>query len=229
MDKKNLRYKGDSYLVKADPGLTATRTVKVARLEYPGNWNPEPGGWRQLAAILHNRQSMDLAVEPVQVGEGKLDGFQVAHLTGTAAFHFNGAQRTEIKRFIKAGGTLIIDAAGGSGGFADSAESELFTLFGDAAKAARQPLPPEHPLYTDSAQKLGPMTYRPFARKTVVGMLTTPRLGGLEIGGRLAVFYSPDDLSVGLVGHPVDGILGYEPESAARLMARLLAFAVEKK
>src|SRR5205814_1593592 len=40
VDKKNLRYKGDTYLVYTDKSIAAERTMKLARLQYNGNWDP---------------------------------------------------------------------------------------------------------------------------------------------------------------------------------------------
>jgi hypothetical protein len=228
VDKKNLRYKGDSYIALPDPKIAATRILKVARIQYPGNWDPEPGGWRQLAAVMHNTHSVDLTVEPVKLGGAPLAGFQLAHLTGTFRFHFSEAQRNAIKDYVESGGTLVVDAAGGSAEFGRSAEDELTAIFGDAAKPLYQPLPVEHPLYAAGGQKLGSISYRTFCRKLFVGALNVPRLRGIEINKRLSVIYSPDDLSVGIVGQPVDGIIGYDPESATRLMAKVLEFVAPK-
>ena len=52
VDKQNLRYKGQTYLVK--PTGSATSTLRVARLEVGDNWNPEPAGWWRMDAILRN-------------------------------------------------------------------------------------------------------------------------------------------------------------------------------
>ena len=48
---------------------------------------------------------------------------------------------------------------------------------------------------------------------------------GIRIDDRLAVIYSREDLSGGLVGQSVDGIVGYDPQSAAELMRRLILAA----
>ena len=53
VDQKNLKEKGKTYLVDPDPAIKADRTIKVARLQYEGNWDPEPAGWRRLAAVRH--------------------------------------------------------------------------------------------------------------------------------------------------------------------------------
>lgn len=58
--------------------------------------------------------------------------------------------------------------------------------------------------------------------RTVLTHLNSPRLSSLKRNGRNAVYFSSEDLSVGLVGEPVDGIVGYEPDLATRLMERMI-------
>jgi hypothetical protein len=87
------------------------------------------------------------------------------------------------------------------------------------------PLPPGHRLYAALAGEGGSVSvrYRPFAVKTATGLMRSPRLQGITLNGRLAVIYSREDLSVGMVGQTVDGILGYDAESATELTGALLA------
>jgi hypothetical protein len=220
--RKDLRYRGESSYVADDPKAEPTRELTVARVEYSGNWDPEPGGWRRLATLLRNERKIKLNVVPVKLGGGNLaDAGRFAHLTGTAAFKLDDAGREELRKFVHSGGTLLLEAAGGSGAFASAAEAEAKALFPDAAAAA---LPTSHPLY----EKLEAVTYRPFAQK-LVGKANAPRLQALTVGGRAAVFVSREDLSTGLLGHSVDGILGYSPKSAAELMSRLLLYASRDK
>jgi hypothetical protein len=226
VDKQNSRRRGESYIVRADKkatattraasrtaATTATTTVKVARLQYAGNWDPEPGGWRRLTAVMHNEEKVDLAVEPVELEPGKLDSYRIAHLTGTAAFALDAAAREELRRFVNAGGTLVIDAAGGSGDFAAAAEKEIAATFGSSPEL----LPADHKLFAG----LKSIGYRSYAR-TRAASTKTPQLRGITIGTRLAVVFSREDLSAGLVGQAVDGIVGYEPETATELMRRII-------
>ncbi len=55
-----------------DPALKATTTVKLARLDYAGNADPEPGGWRRVAALLHNNEKIDLDIQSIKLGDGQL-------------------------------------------------------------------------------------------------------------------------------------------------------------
>jgi hypothetical protein len=226
VSQKNLRYKGETYLVEASPRVKAKHSIRVARLEYAGPWDPEPAGWTRLGNIMHNTLGVDLAVETVKLGDGKLDpkAFKVAHLTGTAKFALTAPQRNEIKQFLAGGGTLIADATGGATEFAISLEQEIKNILPDA----QLPVPVLNPRHDALAgpNPIKTVDYRPHARR-VLGRLNVARIRGLDLGGRTAIFMSPDDLSVGLMGSPVDGIVGYQPDDAAAIMSNLLVHAAQ--
>ena len=219
-------YKGQTHFVRENPEAKPEHAIKVARLEYAGNWNPEPGGWRRLAAVMKNAGLANLTAEPVKLGTGKLKDYKVAHLTGTTRFKLSEPQRKEVKAFADAGGTLLIDAAGGADAFADAATDELAAIFGEPArKAAVTALPPGHAVFTLPELAVQKFEYRNFARGKRVGRLNTPRLAAVEAGGRVVAFFSREDLSGGLVGQPVDGILGYAPQTATEIVRNVLVYA----
>ena len=195
--------------------------MKVARIEYAGNWNPEPGGWRRLSAVMHNQHETDLAVEPVKLGEGKLAGFTVAHLTGTTKFNLPANQEAELKKFVEDGGTLIVDATGGAGEFAAIAEGLMTKMFGGAK--AFTALKGDNEIFNNAGESVGQVEYRQFAKK-MLGNIKTPRLR-MASAGKGRVFLSQEDLSVGLVGQPVDGIYGYEPKTATAIVANIILSA----
>jgi hypothetical protein len=222
-DKGGLRVKGDIYTVLPDPKIQATQTIKIARLQYAGNWNPEPGSWRRLAAIMHNNDHVDLDVQNVQLGQGQLNNtFKIAHLTGTFKFALAPAERDEIRNFVQAGGTLIVDACGGRGDFAQAATNELQAIFPNNMPAAA-PLALADPVLA-GGPKLDHVEYRRFARN-IVGNLHTPSIRQAIVNGRPAIFFSAEDLSVGMLGMQIDGIYGYDPASATALMEKLVLFA----
>jgi hypothetical protein len=226
VDKQNLQYKGQSYYVKPNPAVKAEKSIRVARLQYTGNWDPEPGGWRRLSAIMNNDQTAALTVEPVKLGDGKLAGaYRVAHLTGTEKVKFTDAEKKDLADFVKQGGTLIVDAAGGQGDFAASVETELAAIFGaDAAKKLSTDLPADHAVYR-TGTPITEWAFRSYVRVKLGSMPKAPRLRAVDVSGRVAVIYSPMDLSVGMVGKEVDGIYGYSPKVATQLMANLLSYA----
>jgi len=220
-ERQDLRFKGDSWLALSNPEVRAARSLKVARLQHDYNWNPEPAGWPRLAAMLHNRDQLDLTIDTVKLGEGKIGGqsppYKIAHLTTTGKFRLKDDERAELKSFISAGGNLLVDAAAGDGDAATTLEAELTSLFNQKP----QPLPLDHALYKNLGQGADQITYRPYARK-ILGQLKGPRLRAITIDNRSAIFFSPEDLSVGLVGHPIDGVVGYTPQSAAAIVRAIL-------
>jgi hypothetical protein len=230
-DKTTLRKRGDSYIVEINPAAKVAPTVQVARLMVGDNPDPEPGGWRRLAAVLNNEDKIGITVNDVKLGEGKLAGNKIAHLTGTTDFTLSAAQKKELADFVNSGGTLVVDAAGGSSDFANAAERELAAIFGGEPARLGTIVPPNHEVFAvlnaKPADQRGPL-YRKFAAGKL-GSLNVPRLRGIEKAGRIRVFYSAEDLSAGLVGEPVDGILGYTPEAATDIMRGIVSYAIGAK
>jgi hypothetical protein len=223
--RQSLQYKGDTYLVKPNDALKPVKTIKLARLKYPGNWNPEPAGWPRLAAIVHNENKINLVLETVELGKGQLAGkYRIAHLTGTTAWTMPAAALDDLRAFIKEGSTLIIDCAGGSTEFAGTVEASLAKLYPDAAHQLSTTLPPDHPLFKATTGQQTPIEWRRWTRK-LLGNLRSHRLRTIEVDHRIAIFYSAEDLSAGLVGEAVDGITGYEPATAAALVSDMILFS----
>jgi hypothetical protein len=225
-DKQNIREKGDTYIVEPSSRITPTRSLKVARIQYDGMWDPEPGGWKRLAAVMHNRDQLDLQVQPVTLGANTdLSGFKVAAITGSGHIKMDLDDWIQLHAFVDAGGTLIIDAAGGSQAFNDDVRAQLATAYLDDAAQLDTPIRPGHVLYTEVGSKIDEVGYRQFARHVLTEDLKIPRLRGIKVGDRIGVFYSAEDISGGLVGEPVDGIVGYDPDSATSLMEHMILYA----
>jgi hypothetical protein len=222
-ERRDLRNKGESWVVTPRSATPPGRTIKVARLMHAHNPDPEPGGWRRMGAILANEHQLGLAAEPVKLGDGKLGqgGYKIAHLTGTGKVKLRDEERAELKGFVDAGGTLLVDAAGGDAEAAAGLEAEV-TAIGGGAKP--QVLPVEHSLYATLGVPADQIGYRTFAKRTLSNA-KGPRLRAVLVNGRAAVLFSPEDLSVGLVGHPVDGVHGYTPASATALVKAVVVQA----
>jgi hypothetical protein len=233
IDKQNLREKGGTYFIRENMAVPATRTIKLARLQYAGNWDPEPAGWRRMAALLHNNSHIKLDISMVKLGEHKLGngngpGPNVATLTGTSACPLTAEARQDIKDFVTGGGTLIVDSAGGrgdttgKGDFASSMENELVQIFGpDTSTQLKQHLPASAPVYHLPGGDIKEFNYRPFA-KAMLGSMHAPMLSVITVNNRPAVYFSRLDLSAGLVGQPTDGIVGYSPATATQIMTNLV-------
>ena len=223
LDKQTLTGKGETFVVRPDPGKSPGRTIEVARVKFNGIWNPEPYAWTRLAAVMHNDYDANLNVTTVPLAELGQSKAKVAALTGTSTFLIDAAGEKAIKDYVDAGGTLVVDAAGGDGEFASSVEKELVKIFGDGAqKSLDKPLEAGNAIYALDGRDAVKVAYTNYSREKLLGSLDAPRLRGLEVNGRLAVIFSPEDLTVGLMGHPYDGIVGYTPATATDIMARVV-------
>ena len=75
-----------------------------------------------------------------------------------------------------------------------------------------------------AGQALEEVRFREYAQR-IVGSARESKLQGVEQNGRYVILYSRDDLSAGLVGQAVDGVIGYDPASATAIMTRILHYA----
>ncbi len=222
IDKTGARYKGEYHVVRPNPAIQTTTTIKVARLKYGGNWDPEPGGWTRLSAVLQNENKIKLEATPVEPGKDALDGYRIAHITGTSKFTLTDPQRKALTDFTTSGGLIVVDACGGADEFNESMQAELAKMFPNDAPQLAVSLKKDHPFYTAGGAMTVQAKYRVFALNKIGENAMRFQLKGIENGGKLRVLYSGEDLSVGLVGQQVDGITGYEPAVATALMKRIV-------
>lgn len=202
--------------------LASVESLRVARIRHAGNWNPEPLAWRRFAILMSNRyrQAVDVS-EPMEIA--KLDAAQwpAAAMTGTAWFEFTDEQKRALVKYVAAGGTLVVDAAGGSDAFAAAAESQIRNLLPGGEYVL---IPGKHAIYDKAGPRIDKVRYRRATRTSVIDP-RKPRLRGVSYKGRIAIVFSRDDLTAGLVGYPCWGLKGYKPDSAFALMRNILLYA----
>ena len=102
------------YFVQRHTSVTTRRTIKLAHDLMRRQLESEPRGWFRLANMLHNRHGIG-RTSTGQVGEkDRLTAYKFAHLTRPGVT-LSPDQFKELQLFLAHGGTLIVDAAGGSG------------------------------------------------------------------------------------------------------------------
>ena len=235
---------GDRWPAASD--VPTRRTIRVARVRHEGNCDPEPMAWKRLT-LLAARDGLALEVAgPMPPAKLDAERWPVAAVTGTGDPKWGDEDLAALRRYVAEGGSLIVDAAGGAEAFADSAREWLPALVpggrlealpgvhpiltrrggssgkhadrrggaGDASaseSAARDKAPGAPACRTIHAQTLGEEA----ASKVRLEAVFAPTGDGDR---RLAVLFSRDDVTAGLVGYPGFDIRGYTPESCVRLM-----------
>lgn len=203
---------------------TIKRTITVARIKHAGLWDPEPYGWKRLAAYMNNETGTRLELtEGIPLDSPKLAEYKLAYLTGSGPLELAPAELSALRAYLYSGGTLLADAAIGAPEFATSFENALQGTLGAPLKYLERDSFLFKGGTIPDAVSLDNIAYRRAARRETRGQ-TLPRLRGFEIGQRLAVIFSPYDVSASLLGTPVYNCRGYEPESALRVARNMLLY-----
>ena len=227
--KADYRHRLDTpYIPDPEPTATnaTTAAVPVARLRYPGLWDPEPYAWHRFANYFQWTTHVPVTTTTVDLPALRPGQTPVAVLTGTTRVTFTDADATAVRNYVTAGGTLLVDACGGSPAFAASAEALLGHAFVGVPLA---PLPDADPLVHGTGPNLDDLTrpaVRPFAAEQlpVPAGSPGPPLRGLTAGtGR--VVYSRLDLTTALLDTQPWGLLGYTPTYAQAAVKNVLLTA----
>ena len=214
----NLRYRGESTWPEATGG--GGPEVKLVRLSHKGNWNPEPMALQRLALLAARRGHANVKLlSPKGPAELGASGANVAVMTGTGALALPANDAEALKQFVAGGGTLVLEAAGGSEAFDTAAHKMIERLY--PRQLAR--LSSDSLIYGGKAKRLR------LRRKTSArtGNFTEGRLWGVRTGERWGVLLSREDISGGLLGSYAYAIDGYMPDSAYEIMKNILLGATK--
>jgi hypothetical protein len=208
------------------PSSTPVGTVPVARLQYSGNWEPEPMAWTRAANLLHTETGIALKLTPTQIADLKYENAPIAHLTGTEAFTCTDAEASALRLFVTRGGILLIDACGGSKAFADSIQQSLLRkLFLDTRPTSLDPNRP--PLKGDDGDlkeliDLSKPRLRPEMPESAQTPILTVRAGNGQ------VLFMRLDLTAGLLGTSTVGISGYQPSWCEDFVRNVVLWTISR-
>jgi len=224
-DKLPLKPRGSRAWPPAEP-FEPLATIRVARISHKGNCDPEPLAWRRLSILMGRRHRVKLEVTgPMDISRLSAAKWPVAAMTGTDDPRLTAEDMKALRTYLMDGGTLIIDAAGGSRRFGQWAERNILPLL---PQPTAGPIHPKHRLYQSPAV-VEKVRYRRGYALALGTRATDPGLIGVQVGDRLAVIYSADDLSSAMVGYDGYNVRGYGPASAVRLMANIVCYAAKVK
>jgi hypothetical protein len=218
---KYLRHRGISHW--PTPGGSVERTVAVARLRHTGNYDPEPQAYARLAALMRRFAGTRLEVKgPIPIADLPGAGVKVASLTGTGTLSLTADEKAALVKFVRGGGTLLVDAAGGNKPFADSSLTMLRGMFPGVFP---ERLSRSHSLFAAGGEPIERFLYR--RRTRIVSGPGSPRVRAFTIGGRPAVIHSAEDLTAGLLGTNGYTIAGYAPETAWQIVRNVILHAAK--
>ncbi|HEV2294490.1 MAG TPA: DUF4159 domain-containing protein [Tepidisphaeraceae bacterium] len=222
--KAALRHRLDTPLVtEVDGAQKPLETFTIARVKHSGQWDPEPAAWARMAKWFRRETNIALNVVTVDAAALNRRATPFAHLTTSALWKPSEAELSAIGTFVRDGGLLLLDPAGGSQELALSLQREV-------AQAAFPDQTPRE--VNEKDQFIGGtgagMTNvaRPLMRVYAVEQLSNnlPPMQIIHVG-RGWIVISKLDLVTGLLGSNTWGILGYDPAYAQPLMKNLILYA----
>jgi hypothetical protein len=225
--KRDLRNRLDSTFV-SDPGAPINGSIQLSRVEYPGNWDPEPAAWSRFARWFQRQTGTGLNVHVVKLSALKPGAAPIVHLTGTTRYDFSAEEASLVKNYVEAGGILLVDQVGGTGNFDKSVVDDLLgKAFPGSTPAPIDPT--EHPLFragppTSGREDLTKPRLRQFTVPNKVDE-AAPILG--FAAGKGHVIYTPVDVTSGLLGTRTWGIHGLHPDYAPAFVKNLILWTLD--
>jgi len=214
----------------AKPKKTAAVVARVKHKgtkEYPRDWAAGGWIWKAFAPYIRHVAGYKLEEKPaVNVASDDLSGIRMLHLTGRRTLRLSEAERAALKKYVEAGGTLLVDAYAGSQEFGASARREIETLFGKL-----KPLDAGSVLASGRLQGGVDLTrgirFKLPARRLLRERGQSARgqkLDVVRIGRRPAVIFSAFDLTGAIAGIDSYRSVGYKPGSAHKVVANVMAY-----
>jgi hypothetical protein len=197
----------------------AAASIRVARLKYDGNWDPEPAAWPRAQRWFRQQTGLDISLETEGFEDLPASDPPLAHLTGTAAVKFTDAQVDAVRKYVQGGGVLLIDPCGTPGDFLQSVSDLLLRAFPNDSP---QTIAASSPLLTassDGMRDISAIHLREFVRTLPQGTQTRP---WILKSGRGHVILLPLDLTSGLLGTMAWGIAGYDPAYALAFLQNVV-------
>jgi hypothetical protein len=220
--KAPLRHRLDSPLVPDVPDKPL-ETFTIARIKHGGQWDPEPAAWGRMARWFRKETNVVLNVVTTDAASLRRKDTPFAHLTMAAPWKLSEAEQESLRTFVREGGLLLLDPAGGS-------QDVAVALQRNVAQAMFPEVSPRDVNAEDQfigGTGAGMTTLeKPLMRVYAVEQLSN-NLPAMQIMpvGRGWIVISKLDLMSGLLGTNTWGILGYDPNYAQPLMKNLILYA----
>lgn len=179
--------------------------------------------WPLYGIRLRNSTGIELTVRDLPLTNIGSCNSALVHLAGMKDQSLTDTQKQAIVEYLQRGGTLLVESVGGRNGFARSIRLQLEEIL----HAPAIPLSKNAAVFQPQPMlKSGVLQRTPFRTFSVLNhsYAPFPRLTTIEFQGRQAVFFSDDDLTLGLLRLRRWGINGYRPKTADAIVSHLLAW-----
>lgn len=216
--------------------VLANRALVLPKLMHGGGSDDAPNAWRRMlerASSIGLRIDMTKKMVPAKLASLADHPFVFMH--GRTSFRFSDEEREALRKYLDGGnrGFLFCDSICTNSAFAKSLRNEMKTIF---PEYPLEKISADHPIWSDGDDGFGGYSIKSvtiskpdrdaeggFEKRQV-----TPQLEGIEINGRLAVVFSPYDISCALENATVSQCEGYTREDATKICINILLYRLNR-
>ncbi len=208
--------------------------IVMPKLAHGGGADDAPGAWPNLLKIAGEQLELRFDTERRLIAPDRevMFNYPVLFMHGRFKFELTEEERQSIAEYIKRGGFIFCDTICASKPFADSFRREMGEIF---ASRSLERIASDHPMLTTEFHgfDLSTVTLNTPRRATdneavVDRTQTPPILEGLVFEDRLAIVFSPYDLSCALENGVSLECKGYEKSDAARIGINVILYALQQ-
>jgi len=222
--RRDMRNRLESNVI-APIAAAPVMTVKIARVQYAGAWDPEPYAWTRFSRWVQKKTGYLFDVHAVNMSELDAKQYPFAALTGTVKYNATSDEVAAVKKYVESGGVLLVDNTGGAGAFDDSIRTSVFAQAFPSANP--QIIPPTHPMLQAGPPGMLDVSHaqvRPYTHEKLGA--TAGRIDMFKAGAGHVIFTNLD-LTSGLLNTGTWGILGYEPAYAQNFIKNAIFWTLD--
>jgi hypothetical protein len=194
-----------------------------AQAKLTDNWDTQPNAIANLLKFVTANTSAEVKFQrrAVELASEELQQYPFLYMTGRHEFELSDAEVQALRRYLSSGGFLLASPSAGAPAFDAAFRREMARVLPDHELAL---LPAEHPVY-DMLNRVERVDYAEYVDSLGEHPPALP-LEGMQIGGTMAVVYSPYGIGGGWRGfdHPFGRDIAHH--DAVRLGVNVVLYAM---
>lgn len=218
-------------VVESGSGGNTTYEIVIPKLIHAGGANDAPNAWENILRRAKVDLKQEFRTEQVLIRPTSetLAQYPMVFMHGRNAFSFDEDERDAIRKYLTEDGFLFADSVCASQAFAESFRREMASIFPEA-EFSLQRLATDHVMFSDQlgGYDLRSVTIRRPSETGVIARSSVPQLEGITIHDRLAVVFSPYDLSCAMESAAASTCEGYDKDDASKIGVNLLLFVLSQ-
>jgi hypothetical protein len=207
----------------------------IPKIRHGGGSNDAKNSLPNLLRVIRAETELPVSTEQLLIApdDPRLLDHPFTFIHGRRDFRFSQRERSALAAYLRCGGFLFGDSICASSQFAAAFRREIKAALPEAQFVR---ISEDHPIFSQELRgyDLAQVTLRDPQLRTDGDPLKSklvrikPLLEGVEIDGRLAIVFSPYDISCAMENHASLECKGYIKADAARIGVNIVLFALQQ-